>query len=212
MELYPSRRVALLAVGLLSCLAACGGPHISRFEVKPQILCEGETAVICLAADGELAMTFRFEPRQDDENECAVEGLDTFAVTLVARKRGEETVRKVEIGQLHRTAAEPVIMNTNTIDGTDVVASGEKNPGLWGDRVEVATVAACRHRSIQVQHVDRAVSLPADGTPSAALAGTALHGLWELRSPLSLEEQKDPSLRPKDLKVLATVRCRPEKP
>jgi hypothetical protein len=43
---------------------------------------------------------------------------------------------------------------------------------------------------------------------SDALAGTPISGLWELRSPLSAEEQSNPSLRPKELKVLATLRCR----
>jgi hypothetical protein len=211
MALRRSTHTALLAAGLLSCLA-CSGPRISQFEVKPQILCEGEKAVIRWAAHGELAMAIQFEPPQEAEPACAAEGLDTFALTLVARKRGEETERKVEIGQLHRTAAEPIVMNTNAIVGSDVVASGEKNSGLWGDRVEVATVAACRRRAIQVQHADKSASLPADGTPSDVLGGTALGGPWELRSPLSPEEQKNPSLRPKELKVLATVRCRPGKP
>jgi len=202
---------ALLTAGLLSCIA-CSGPRISHFEVKPQILCEGDKAVIRWAADGKLAITLQSEPMPEAEPTCAAEGHDTFALTLVASKRGEEAERKVEIGQIHGTAAEPIVLSTNAIVGTDVVASGEKNPGLWGERVEVATVAACRHRAIHVQHAGRSASLPADGTPSDVLSGTVLKGPWELRSPLSPEEQRNPSLRPKALKVLATVRCRPETP
>jgi hypothetical protein len=168
--------------------------------------------VIRWAAHGELAMTLQSEPMSEAEPTCAREGLDTFALTLVARKGGEEAVHKVEIGQVHGTAADSIVLSTNAIVGTDVVASGEKNPRLWDERVEVATVAACRHRAIHVQHAGRSASLPADGTPSDLLGGTVLKGPWELRSPLSLEEQRDPSLRPKALKVLATVRCRPGTP
>lgn len=211
MALRRSTHTALLTAGLLTCVA-CSGPRISRFEVKPQILCEGDKAVIRWAAHGELAMTLQSEPMPEAEPTCATEGRDTFSLTLVARKRGEEAERKVEIGQLHRTAAEPIVMSTNAIVGTDVVASGQKNPGLWGDRVEVTTVAACLGRAIHVQHSGRSASLPADGTPSDLLGGTVLDGPWELRSPLSPEEQHNPSLRPKVLKVLATVRCRPGTP
>lgn len=211
MAVRRSTHTALLTAGLLFCIA-CSGPQISRFEVTPQILCEGDKAVIRWAADGKLAMTLQSEPMPEAEPACAREGLDAFALTLVARKAGEEAERKVEIGQIHGTATEPIVLSTNTIVGTDVVASGEKNPKLWDDRVEVATVAACRRRAIHVQHSGRSASLPADGTPSDLLGGTELKGPWELRSPLSPEEQRNPSLRPKVLKVLATVRCRPGTP
>ncbi len=211
MILRRSSPAALLAASLLSCLA-CNGPRISRFDVKPQILCEGEKAVIHWDAKGELAMAMQLEPPQDDERDCAISGRDIFALTLVARKKGEEAEHKVEVMQLRRTAAESIVISTNAIEGTDVVATGEKNVALWGDRVEVVTVAACRSRAIHVQHSSKTESLLADGTPSDRLGGTALGGRWELRSPLSAEEQKDPSRRPKELKILATIRCKPVEP
>jgi hypothetical protein len=122
-------------------------PAKHLFEVRPQILCEGETAAIHWAAAGELALAFRSEPHQNTEPECAAEVFEIFTLTLVARKKGEETERKVEIGQLQRPAAESIVFNANAIVGTDVGARGEKNPGLWSDRVEVITVAARRRRA-----------------------------------------------------------------
>ena len=200
-----------VALSVLFCLG-CGGPTIKQFDIQPQILCEGQTAVMHWHADGDLAMTFRLEPPRAGEEECAVEGFDTYALTLVAHKNGEEAIKKVELGQLRRNVAEPILLPTTSLVGSDVVASGDKNVKLWDGRVEVATVAACRHRSIRVQHDNKGVDLSPDGVPSAALAGTTLGGSWELRSPLTPEEQQAPALRPKTLQILATVRCREEKP
>ncbi len=199
-----------LTLGVLLCLG-CGGPSIKQFDIQPQILCEGQTATMQWRADGDLSMTFRLEPPSVGEQECAVEGFDTYALTLVARKGEDEAIKKIELGQLRRNAAEPILLPTTSMVGSDVVASGEKNAKLWDSRVEVATVAACRHRPIFVQHADKTVRLPADGTPSPDLAGTTLGGLWEFRSTLSPEEHQNPALRPKTLQVLATVRCREEK-
>ena len=140
---------------------------------------------------------------------CSATG---YALTLVARKNGEEAVKKVELGQLRRNVTEPILLTTTSLAGSDVIASGDKNANLWDGRVEVATVSACRHRPIHVRHENKAVLLSAEGTPSAALVGTTLGGAWELRSPLTLEEQQTPALRPKTLQILATVRCREEKP
>jgi hypothetical protein len=98
------------------------------------------------------------------------------------------------------------------MDGTDVVARGEKNTKVWGDGVEVIAVSACGRRAIQAQHAGVTTALSSDGTPSNDFDGTALRGAWELRSSLSPDEQKFPALRPKELKVLATLRCKPKEP
>jgi hypothetical protein len=63
-------------------------------------------------AEGDLALTFRLEPPRTSEEECAVEGFDTYALTLVARKNGEEAVKKVELGQLRRNVAKPILLTT----------------------------------------------------------------------------------------------------
>jgi len=211
MTLYSRQVPHVMGLAVLFCLG-CGGPSIKQFDIQPQVLCEGQPAVMHWKADGDLAMTLRLEPPRAGEEECAVEGFDTYAVTLVAHKKGEEALKKVEIGQLRHNAAEPILLATTAVVGSDVIANGDKNVQLWGGYVEVATVAACRHRSIHVQHDNKSVALSPDGAPSAALAGTTLNGSWELRSPLTPEEQQTPALRPKTLQILATVRCRGEKP
>ena len=45
-------------------------------------------------ADGDLYMTFRLEPPSVGEQECDVEGFDTYALTLVARKGEDEAIKK----------------------------------------------------------------------------------------------------------------------
>jgi hypothetical protein len=78
---------------------------------------------------------------------------------------------------------------------------------LWGSRVEIASLRPCQNRSLTVQHAGRSAVI-AQGTTSEALSGTSLAGPWELRSTLSDAELKTPSRRPKELGVLATLRCR----
>lgn len=211
MALRRTGRLGLLALTALTC-AACSGPLINRFEVKPQVLCAGEKAVIRWDADGELAMAIQLEPLQKDDPDCAPRGRDVFALTLVATKKGAETPQRVEVVQLQSNAAEPVALHTQSMEGTDMVASDEKNLPLWSSRVEVMTVAACRGRAIQVQHAGKTASLAANGAPSDALSSTALGGWWELRSPLQPDELAKPALRPKELKILTTLRCKPERP
>jgi hypothetical protein len=210
MNLCSHRPIHFITLGVLFWIG-CGGPSIKQFDIQPQILCEGQTATMQWRADGDLSMTFRLEPPRAGEQECAVEGFDTYALTLVARKGEEEAIQKVELGQLRPGATEPILLPATSMVDSDVVASGEKNAKLWDGRMEVATVAACRQRPILVQHGGKTMLLPADGTPSAELAGTTLGGSWDLRSPLSLDEQQNPARRPKTLQVLATLRCREEK-
>jgi hypothetical protein len=198
---------------LITCCVAgfsCAAPQVDHFEATPQVVCEGEQAVIRWDASGELALAVRTEPEPSAEDGCAAVGRDTLALTLVARQNGKEAQRQVEIVQLRHISAEPIALRTQAIEGTDVVARGEKNAALWSHRVEVATVATCGHRTIYVRHADKTASLPVNGTASDALAGTTLGGVWELRSPLSAEEQQEPSLRPRELKVLAKVHCKSE--
>ncbi len=202
------RRTPIFLVFLLSGWAGCSSPSINRFEVTPQVLCEGEKAVVSWEARGETGMAVQEEPVEEGAHDCVASGRDTFAFTLVAHKGSEEVERRVEVVQLHVNSTEPIAMHTNAIEGTEVVASGDKNPALWDGRVEVAAVGACQNRTVSVLHAGKTATVERGKELSDALAGTPISGLWKLRSPLSAEEQSNPSLRPKELKVLATLRCR----
>ncbi len=199
------RLVLIMGAALL---AACS-PSIKRFDITPQVVCEDGTAVMEWQASGALAISVRPE-LSTPAAECTAVGRETTAFTLVAQRCGKEALRRVELVELHAGAAEPVVLRTSAIEGGDVVARGDKNVELWGERVEVSSIAACAHRDITVQHAGMSASLPADGAP-VSVASTTLSGSWELRSPLSPAEQGDPTLRPKTLAILATVRCK-EKP
>ena len=211
MDLRCKGMAALLSACIFFELG-CAGPSVDRFQIEPQVLCEGQSAVIHWDVSGEPAMAFSLEPEPTGVSSCTEKGRETLAFTLVARRRGKEAERKVEVVQLHESGAEPIAIRTSRLEGSDVVASGEKNLALWAQRVQIATVAACQNRAIQVQHAGKTVLLPAKGMPSDALAGTPLAGSWELRSPLSAGEQTNPRLRPKELEVLATFRCKNEAP
>lgn len=204
-----SRPAWLLLCALLGL--GCAGPPNARFSVSPRVLCEGDTAVMRWEADGELGIGMEMEP-EARAGDCAAKGRETYALTLVARKGDRETSRRVEVVQLHGRSAEPVVLQTNAVQGGRVIATGEKNVALWSDRVEVETVAACGHRALTVRHSGRNASLGPDGASSDALAGSSLAGSWELSSPLTPAEQADPSLRPSTLSLLATLRCRQETP
>lgn len=208
-------RSSLLLITML-IVSACGGPSVKRFDVKEPVLCEGETAVIQWEADGKVAMTFRPEPPRIKENDCAIEGFETFAFTLVAQKDGDEAIKTIEVGRVSDGATIPIALQTTAVADTDVIATqtsdaSKKDSALWPDRLKVNAVTACRHRTIHVRHEDKEITLSDDGSPSAGLAGTFLRGSWELRSPLTVEEQQTPALRPKILEIVATVRCREDK-
>jgi hypothetical protein len=200
---YP-RHIAVLA---LAC-AGCWGPSISRFDVTPPVLCGGEKAVVTWDARGETALAIQEEPSEGAASDCLASGQETFALTLTSHSQSNEVERRVELVQLHANATEPIALRANAVEGTNVVATGEKNPGLWESRVEVATIASCQNRPITVEHAGKSAVIVPGNEPSDALSGTPLSGAWELRSTLTDPEVKTPSLRPKELIVLATLRCR----
>jgi hypothetical protein len=184
----------------------CSGPSITRFEITPQVLCQGEKAIVSWDANGKTDLAIQEEPAEVVE-ECQAIGHHTFAVTLAARVGSEEVERRLELEQLEENSAEPIAMHTNALDGSDVVASGDKNAALWDRWVTVASVRACESRSITIKHAGKTATVAPGRIPSDELAGTPVSGPWELRSTLTAEELKTPSLRPKELTVLATLRC-----
>lgn len=195
---------ALLALAL----GACAGPRIDRFDVRPQILCPEQTSVLTWEVEGQPALTLQLEPASAMEKACARTGLEVYRVTLLAAKKNEQTSRAVEVATVTPGSAEPVVLRTRQVIGSEVLADGEKDPALWADALEVAAVAACGGRELRVRHGGQEATLPADGTSSLALAGTPLGGAWELRSALSAEEQANPAKRPSQLSVLASIRCK----
>jgi hypothetical protein len=196
------------AIAIALCMGCA--PQINRFEMSPKILCEGDEAVIGWDVRGEPSLTIKLEPPAQDAA-CPRSGFDVYAVTLVAKRGGhDDAVRTLELGQEHATSAEPVAVQTQQLSGNDVVGSGDKDVGLWGSRLKVVTISACDGRNVKVTHGGKTASLVAGGPPSRDFEGTDLSGSWELRSPLSPEEITTPSKRPKDIRILATLRCAPE--
>ncbi len=194
-------------VAIMSLLVGCVGPAVESFRITPRVLCEGESAVANWDVRGKASMTFLVEPEPAGKQTCRASGKETFMFRLAAASGRKEDEKQVELVQLHPVGAEPIVFGTNRMEGDQVVASGEKNPELWTERVQVASLAACDNRNIQVRHGGRAAMLPAGGAPSGELAGTPLAGEWELRSVLTSDEQRNSTLRPKELEILATFAC-----
>jgi hypothetical protein len=191
-------------------LFGCAGPSINRFDITPQVLCGNQSAVATWDVSGEPSINFSVEPAPLAAGRCAPAGRETFAFDLMVQKHGKDVGKQVEVLRITDGSSEPVILPTSRLEGSEVVAGGIKNPALWTDRVRIKTLAACESRAIEVRHSDKTVLLPADGSPSGALAGTELTGTWELRSPLSQEERANPRLRPRQLEIVATLRCEKE--
>jgi hypothetical protein len=188
-------------------LSGCAGPSINRFDVTPQVLCGNQSAVATWNVNGAPAINFSVEPAPLASGRCEASDRETFAFDLVVQKQGKEASKQVEVVRIADGSAEPVVFPTSRLEGSDVVANGEKNPALWTGSVRIGTLASCQKRPIEVEHSGKTVLLTADGSPSDALAGAELTGTWELRSPLDPQEQANPRLRPKQLEIMATLRC-----
>lgn len=195
-----------LVLAAASCQVGCA-PTIRSFTITPQVICAGESAIIRWDASGDTQLTVAPEPPPASMADCAMRGRSTSAYTLIARRNGKDVRSELEVLELQDGGAEPIALSTNAVEGQAVVASGVKNNELWSNRVSIASVAVCDRREIQVKHADRVATLPASGAPSDAFDGMPLAGQWELRSPMSNDEQNYPKMRPKELAILATFRC-----
>ena len=207
--LLASRCSPMVLVGALLAPGCASGPHVTRFDASARVLCPADRAVLTWSSGGEPAMTFTVEPAPDQDPACGRAGLEVFALTLVARKGVDEAPRTVELAQVGPRAAEPVALATTRIEGQELVAAGEKDAALWGGRLEVVSVMACGGEALEVRHEGRTVAVPAGPGGSTAFQGSGLGGRWELRRPLTSAERATPALRPRELKVLASLRCRP---
>jgi len=201
------------AVRLLvaSCigLGACSGPRIYQFDAKPRVLCGKNAPAFAWNTDGEASLDIEAEPSPPQDPSCARTGIDLYEMTLLVRKSSDTVTRRMEVAHVAGRATEPVAIETQQVVGSEVVASSDKNAGIWNPAVEVVTVVACGGRELHVEHAGRTATL-STGAPSSAFEGTPLGGLWELRSPLTTDEQTTPSSRPRQLALVATIRCKGE--
>jgi hypothetical protein len=132
------RRISFFFL-VFSVWTGSSSSSISRFEVTPQWLCEGQKAVVSWETRGQPGMAVQDEVVEEGAQNCVASGRDTFAFTLVAQSKSAEVERRVEVVQLGASSTEPIVMRANGIEGREVVATGEKNTALWESRVEVTT-------------------------------------------------------------------------
>jgi len=184
----------VLAAIILLVGASCG-PKVRSFVISPRNVCRGGESTVFLDVRGTPRLLVRHGRAEDSPDEP-----DT--VTLVLKVlRGRDSVTQLQdILEFpprfnHTVAVEAVS------EGNDVVGRDTANPGLWPAAFVVQSVRSPSGRQIIVRHADRSATLPADGSPSDALRGTALAGEWELRSPVGSGEAPD------RLRLSATVNC-----
>jgi hypothetical protein len=188
--------------------AACG-PKITAFDVQPLSLCPNDQVRVTYKVSGAATLMLRQgDPRlagETDSEELA--GVpDTLEFTIVARKGGEEAIRRIAVLQFPESALDEVVFPTRLI-GDTLVAAGEKSAARWGDRFQVVTVSAPPGRSLEVRHADRKVMIQG-GEASAVLSGTPLEGQWELRSLGLPSELANLTTAPDRLRVDVAIRCR----
>jgi hypothetical protein len=181
---------SLYILVLIFAWTGCSNPSISRFEVKPPVLCDGEKAIVTWDAKGETALAVQEEAPEVGASNCVASGQQILALTLAAHSGSDEVERRAELVELQSNATEPITLRTNAIEATEVVAIGDKNPVLWHKSVEVATISACQNRLITIRHGGKSAIVAPGNEPSDALAGTPLSGTWELQSTLTDAEMK----------------------
>ncbi len=201
-------RVAVPPAAIALALFAAGcAPAIQRFEVTPSTVCAGDApAVASWAARGEVALQVRVDDRDSsapevrDRLQQLPPGARLVTLRLTASRGGEERAAQTRaVEQLPDTFETEIAFGGQPAEG-GVVAAGVKNPARWGDRFEIATVAALDGRTVEVRHAGRVVTVGGDAADG--LAGTALAGPWELRW------KADGGVPPEVLRLRATARCK----
>src|ERR1700736_5479048 len=139
-NLYSGRGSTALFARAFFWLMVVGGapgcsPKIQEFEISPQVLCEGDRALIRWVARGDTVIAYEPETRSAGTTNCGSQGREAAAFTLAARKGGNEVQRRIEVIQLATSGTEPIALRTNAIEGSEVVARGEKDAALWTDKV-----------------------------------------------------------------------------
>lgn len=194
-------------LGLLLALTASCAPRIHHFELSPAVVCAGDPpSTGRWSARGDLSLQVSTSDRESGDPAVRQRlqqlppGARLVALRLVASRNGEERDAETRwIEQLPESFPDEVAFPARLEEG-GLVASGTKNPARWGDRFEIATVAALDGRTLLVRHAGQDAEVGA--APSSALAGTALEGPWELRW------RSDGGAPPEVLRLGVVARCR----
>src|SRR5258708_978741 len=110
---------------LIFAWTGCSNPSISRFDVTPPVLCDGEKAIVTWDAKGETALAVQEEASEVGASNCVASGQQTLALTLAAHSGSDEVERRAELVELQPNATEPIALRTNEIEAAEVVASGD---------------------------------------------------------------------------------------
>jgi len=191
-----------VALGAIALAASCGGPRVQSFMLEPRNVCRGQAAGgtrISWSVSGTPTLHVRFGRAANDEPDEP----DTLTFLLVVAKGRDTVTQREDVLEFPAQFAHTIAIPA-TPQGSDVVAAGETNPAQWPTVFVVHTVRTGSNRAINVVHGGRTASISANGAESAALQGTPLAGLWQLKSAVASGEEP-----PDRLGLQATVSCVP---
>ncbi|MEO5892735.1 MAG: hypothetical protein ABIQ31_20975 [Ferruginibacter sp.] len=138
------------------------------------------------------------------EAELPDSGGKVLEMKLVVQKGKKEVNQVVQIEVLPASSTTSITFSTR-LSGDTLIAEGDKNPGVWGDRFEISTVSNASARHLEVSHFNRTGSPDKDGAPSNNFAGTPVEGKWVFKSLLTPAEKADHSLLPERLQINAVI-------
>lgn len=131
-------------------------------------------------------------------------GNKILEMNLVVEKNGKEVSQVVQVAMLPKTSTTTITFPT-ALRGDTLVAEGDKNAGVWGDRFEIVSVSNTSGRLLTIIHAGRTALLDKTAIAPDAFTGTPVEGSWIFKSPLTPAEKTDHSLLPERLQVNTTI-------
>jgi hypothetical protein len=199
---------------ILSFLYSSCSPSIKYFEITDstntvtRTITSDDSLLIKWKVCGEPTLLFHELAFNDSSNIQAIHsGVKYFEYTLVVKKCKKEVRKIIQVNVIPKESVDSItFMATFNANHDSLIAKGIKNPIRWGDKFKILTLVSGSHRMIKVNHAGISATINKEGLPSNAFEGIPIEGNWDLRSPLSEEEKRNPSLLPEFLKIKIRIK------
>jgi hypothetical protein len=203
---------AVSVVVIVGSMAACM-PKIVAFQANPYQVCRGQSATLSWEVRGEAVLSAK--PPLAGVGPVEPVGSRMFApvettmFTMTATHQGQEAFAQQEMVVRATESEQLIVLRTRPESPDGLVAAETLPPADWDDLLRIDTIAGQSGRPLRIVHESRDVLLPADGSASNQLRGTAVSGRWEVHAGLLPGEVVgDPAHAPPDrLRLLAHLSC-----
>src|ERR1700709_1377815 len=170
-------------------------PKIYEFHVEPLTIWPTDSVQVTWKARGEAVLMVNDRKA----------GKDTSYRVFTLGFPGQEGGQHIMVTVLNEGGLDKVIFKDH-FHGDSLEASGIKNLARWGDHFGVGTVSNPGSYPLDIYHQGRRLHLDTGKTDSSALSGTAVRGVWELRTHLTGDQGADSTRLPASLSILITVK------